>query len=756
MKRPYTWIWRYGHAVVAVFFAFAINYFLQPWMGHTIFFFYFPAILLTAWYQGLGPSILALLLSDVLLYRYAASVAFFPPATAWIRISLFSFVNLLVALFSEVRRKRDERSRFIVDAISDGLCLIGKDWTITYMNRPAQELTASLGVLVQRSLWEACPGLDKSPFGDAFRRAMKENTIERVEGFMEALGRWLHINSYPSEDGLLLALTDITERVEREAIIRESNDRQRLAIEAGHIGFWDWDIPGDRVSWSSRTYEFHGMEPGSFGGSVREFQKLIHPADAEGVEQAIQTSLKTKQPYVVEFRIIRPNGEVRWITTRGQAIFDQEGRPSRMLGASLDVTDRKKTEDDLRAGREALAQLNRELGKRVEDRTRELLQAREALYQSHKLEAVGRLAGGVAHDFNNLMTGIRGIAEELLETSPAESPQRRDIEDIIRAVNRANTLTRQLLAFSRQQIMAPAVLHLNSVIEEMKTLLQRMIGEHIEFKTKLDPELETIKADRSQIEQILLNLILNARDAMPQGGQIEIITSMVDIELNGSVPGSELEPGRYVKLQVSDSGTGILEMVQQHIFEPFFTTKSKEKGTGLGLATVYGIVKQNGGDIVVRSKPGEGATFTICLPVVSEASSVLPSEPRTAHAGGGAETILIVEDEAIVRRVVVNVLTRRGYQILEAGDPTKAWEIASTFKAPIHLLFTDVIMPGMNGRQLAETVQSLRPGIKVLYTSGFTEDIIDVRGSLKSGIAFIEKSFNADQLATKVRETLDT
>ncbi|MGD0205890.1 MAG: ATP-binding protein, partial [Dehalococcoidia bacterium] len=375
------------------------------------------------------------------------------------------------------------------------------------------------------------------------------------------------------------------------------------------------------------------------------------------------------------------------------------------------------------------------------------------LRQAQKMEAVGRLAGGVAHDFNNLLTIIMGYSQLLLEKFGASDPLRRHVEAINQAGDRAAVLTRQLLAFSRRQVLALQVLDVNGVVANVGKLLRRLIGEDIDLVVE-GKGLGRVKADPGQMEQVVMNLAINARDAMPQGGRLTIET--VDVELGEAYADNHfpVKPGPYVMLAVSDTGCGMDAETQAHIFEPFFTTKEQGKGTGLGLATVYGIVKQSGGYIWVYSDAGQGTTFKIYLPRVDEPAEV-SGEKVVAVAAGGTETVLLVEDQSEVRSLVREVLEANGYTVLEARNGEDALLVAEQHKGPIHLLLTDVVMPGMGGRELAEHLASSHREMKVLYASGYTDDAIVHHGVLEPGMAFLQKPFTPEALARKVRAVLD-
>jgi PAS domain S-box-containing protein len=382
----------------------------------------------------------------------------------------------------------------------------------------------------------------------------------------------------------------------------------------------------------------------------------------------------------------------------------------------------------------------------------------QQLRQSQKMEAVGRLAGGIAHDFNNLLMVISGYSEFLLDRLGPEQALRGPAQEIASAAQRASSLTRQLLAFSRKQMLAPKILDLNEVVTENLKMLTRMIGEDIDLVMVPGASLGSVRADSGQIEQVIMNLAVNARDAMPSGGKLTIETTNVNLDEDYARLHSPLRPGPYIMLAISDTGAGMDSETQSHIFEPFFTTKGP-KGTGLGLSTVYGIVKQSGGYIWVYSEPGQGTTFKIYLPRVVErgegvAQVAAPIESQEVEAG--KETILLVEDEANLRYLARQYLEKQGYRVIEAADGAVAMQIVVAHEGMIHLLLTDVIMPGMNGRELAQRVSEIRPNVKVLYMSGYTENVIGHNGTLDAGVRLLQKPFNLRDLKDKVREVLDT
>jgi len=400
------------------------------------------------------------------------------------------------------------------------------------------------------------------------------------------------------------------------------------------------------------------------------------------------------------------------------------GYPVASLGVARDITERRNLEDQLR--------------------------------QAQKMEGIGRLAAGVAHDFNNLLTAIGGRCYLVLNRLTSENPIRREIEIIQGAAERAAKLTHQLLAFSRKQVLEPRVLDLNVTVTGIESLLRRMIREDIEIATALDPAAGRVKADAGQIEQVLLNLGVNAGDAMPQGGRLTLATGNVTLDAAYARTHAEVEPGPYVMLSVSDTGHGMTVEVQAHIFEPFFTTKEVGKGTGLGLATVYGIAKQSGGHITVYSEPGHGTVFKLYLPRVEEAPGTAEPEGPVEITRRGSETVLLVEDDEPLRTLAREILSIQGYTVLDATSPSEALRLADVHPGPIHLLLTDVVMPQMNGRQVADHLLAARPALKVLFMSGYTDAAIVQHGVLEAGTHFLQKPFTPDGLSRKVREVLRT
>jgi signal transduction histidine kinase len=510
----------------------------------------------------------------------------------------------------------------------------------------------------------------------------------------------------------------VVRQAEREA--RATDQRWQLAVSAARIGAWEIELATGRTMPSDVFIDMLGLPPGS-DPTPETFLDIVHPEDREVVAEA-QRRMVTTGSEAIEYRIVRPDGSIRWLYVRAHTVPGADGRPERVLGAALDITDRKELEGSLR--------------------------------QAQKLEAIGQLAGGVAHDFNNVLTAVIGYSD-LLQAGAQPGTQLHDgLVEISKAGHRASQITRQLLAFSRKQILQPRVIELNTLIVDIEKMLRRVVYEHVQIVTRLAPDVGRIRADPTQIEQVLVNLAVNARDAMPRGGLLTIETA--NAALDGHYPQrhESVVPGPYVMLTVNDSGVGMDRATQERLFEPFFTTKGIGKGTGLGLATVYGIVTQSGGHIWVYSEPGHGTTFKIYLPRVFDEMPAGDAH-GAPHAEGGSETILLVEDEGAVRQLARRVLEGSGYRVLEAAGPQEALAVARATRDPIHLLLSDVVMPGSRDVLLYDELAADRPSLKVLYMSGYADDTMVQRGWLSSDVPYLPKPFTAHELVQKVRDVLD-
>ena len=481
------------------------------------------------------------------------------------------------------------------------------------------------------------------------------------------------------------------------------------------------------VDREARVLQWNPAAEGIFGWSEAEtlgkLIPIVPPEEREAFEHTLESDWRGEPLSDLRARRLRKGGALVDVSLWTAPLRDRQGQIVASLQLFADITERIRLEDQFR--------------------------------QAQKMEAIGRLAGGVAHDFNNILTVIGGFCNVALEGVQPDDPVVGDLVEIRKASDRAASLTRQLLAFSRRQILSPKVLELNTLIHDMEKMVGRILGEDVELILALSEQLGPIEADPGQIEQVLLNLAVNARDAMPNGGRLIIETK--ETTLDSPLLGLQLDAkqGNYIVLAVSDTGIGMDENTKSHIFEPFFTTKSEGKGTGLGLATIYGIVKQSRGNIAVYSEPGQGTVFKLYFPRYEKGGAATKSQPIKPKLVGGSETVLLAEDEETLRGLAERVLTKSGYRVLTARDGAEAIKLLETHAGPIHMLVTDVVMPKAGGRQVAEQTIRRFPDAKVLYMSGYTDDAIVLNGVLDAEVEFLQKPFSPDALVAKVRQVLD-
>jgi len=510
---------------------------------------------------------------------------------------------------------------------------------------------------------------------------------------------------------------DVTERKQVEQRLQESREMLRGMIESAAAGIYM--VQEGKFRYVSPLFEeISGYTKDELIGTYS--LAYIHPEDREATRKRAIENLKGQSNLPHEFRFMKKDGKPIWILEKVASIQYKGQRAA--VGSFMDITERKRLQD--------------------------------MFLQSQKMEGIGRLAGGIAHDFNNLLLAITGYASFARDALSPGNPARRDIDKVLEAANRAATLTQRLLAFSRRQILNPQVINLNNLIHSLDEMLRRLIGEDIHLVIVPAPNLGAVQVDPSQIEQVIVNLAVNARDAMPDGGRLTIETA--NVTLDEKYPGQHLvpTPGHFVMLSISDTGIGMTKEVKEHLFEPFFTTKEVGKGTGLGLATVYGIVKQHQGHINVYSEPGQGTTVKVYLPRV-DGRAESPGVEEEDHTPCGSETVLVVEDDSAVRRLLVRVLRELGYTVLEATHGGEALEVADEHAGNIHLLLTDVVMPEMNGKALADRLSARHPDLRVLYISGYTDNSIAERHIVDHSADFLEKPFTVATLARKVRQVLD-
>ncbi len=517
--------------------------------------------------------------------------------------------------------------------------------------------------------------------------------------------------------------TDVTERNAISRALRRTEERFRFALEASGVGIWDMNYVTGELSWSDILAAQYGATPGSVK-SFESFLGYVHEDDLPKLLDVLSEGAKSGEDFKLAHRIVWADGTIRWLISGGRIHRDADGKPTRAIGISLDVTERRMLEDQLQQGQ--------------------------------KMEAIGRLASGVAHDFNNLLTVILGFSDMLAGEILPESPQGRDLAEIVKASHRAAGLTGQLLAFSRQQVMQTVSIDLNKLIGDMSGMLERLIGEKIDISHKLQFDLPPVSGDRGQIEQVIMNLVVNARDAMPDGGTVRIETEIVEIKKT-TFPGETVEAGPFVVMAIRDTGSGMTQETQRRLFEPFYTTKESGKGTGLGLSTTYGIVKQSKGHISVSSELGKGTMFNVYLPIGDRKN--VPSVPyvaATRSSNQHSTTILLVEDEIGVRTLVARILTSAGYRVLQAANGEAAEKLFETDGKSIDLVVTDVVMPGSDGPTMFARFQLKAPRLKVLYMSGYTDHPVALQAGFGTESPYLKKPFTSSDLLKHVQFALNS
>jgi PAS domain S-box-containing protein len=638
--------------------------------------------------------------------------------------------RLGISQYHEARSANDAMTHALaMDSAADGMSILEENGEFLYANLAFAKMMGFDGAaaVIGKSWREVYDVRDVALLEDQIRDHLKrtgkwsdEVSLSRQDGARIPVE--MSITTMP-QGGVVCVTRDIRERLTAERARSETEAKYKMFIEqvAAVSYIAETGIHGKWFYVSPQVETIFGYTPEEWLADPDEWIRAIPEEDYPIVDAAEENCLRHKR-FQAEYRLQRKDGRTIWVSDTAVIVPGSESHPL-MEGIIVDITDRRLLENQLQ--------------------------------QARRMEAVGRLAGGVAHDFNNLLTIIKGYVELALNRCAGHPDLRGNIQHIADAAERASTLVRQLLAFSRKQVLKPEILDLNSIVLNMDRLVRRLMSETIEMKTRIGEDLGAVKADPSQIEQVILNLIVNARDAMPDGGKLLIETRNVELDASATQE-QAFKPGPYAMLSVTDTGVGMSAETLAHIFEPFYTTKESSRGTGLGLSTVYGIVKQSGGHISVFSELGKGTTFKVYLPRVE---AQIPATPKNefaeAASSEGKECILLVEDEPAVRELARMVLGEQGYFVIEAKDPQDAVRLAALHGAKIDLLLTDVVMPGMSGRDLAKQLTARLSKLRVLFMSGYTYNVIAENGTLEEGLSFLQKPFTPKALAQRVRETLD-
>ena len=573
---------------------------------------------------------------------------------------------------------------------------------------------------------EVMPGIREldSQLLEIFGRVAIGGQPERFEYFVEALKMWFSISVYsPAREYFVSVFDVITERKRIEADLHQSESRLNEAQRIALLGNWERDHLKNTLLWSDETFRIFEIPRERVFASYETFQAYVHPEDRDAVKAAYELSLETRSPYGITHRLLMPDGRIKFVHEQCEHYYNSEGKPLRSVGVVQDITQQKLLEEELR--------------------------------QAQKLESIGQLAGGIAHDFNNILAAIMMQLGFLQQNSRLDPGSQETLNELMVGAKRAASLIRQLLMFSRRSILEIKVLDLNELVSNLLKMLGRVIGEHICLRFDRKASLPAVEADPGMLEQVLMNLAVNARDAMPKGGRLSISIDTVQVDKERIKGNIEVKPGLFVCLTVADTGCGMNEATLKRIFEPFFTTKESGKGTGLGLATVYGIVAQHKGWVEVESELDKGTTFSVFIPASTKCLDEMAPDGKM-DAISGHETILLVEDEAILRRVVAQGLRLLGYRILEAGNGLDAMKIWQEQSHQIDLLFSDMVMPeGMTGLDLAEKFRELIPNLKVIISSGYNAEMVEQGSPASRDIVYLQKPYQVEVLSKVIRDCLD-
>jgi PAS domain S-box-containing protein len=729
----------YFFALAAVVAATTLRFMAQPLFGNTApYIMYILPIMAAAAYGGFSPGLFTTITSTLVIVSvFVGGRALTFPDGPY--LFLFLLDGLYISWLGEQMRRamrtadkaEDEaavlrdRESTILNSISDAFGALDGEWKFVHANdRLAALTTIPVAELLGKPLWDAWPELADDAARTELQRAFDQQAPVRMEVFISRLNCWYETCAYPQKEGLSLFSHDITDRKQAERLLRESEERLRLAPEAARVGTWTFDLIKEQIAWSPELDQIFSLSSGSFAGTEEAFLALVHPQDRLQVRHMVTLAIAQRSQLEMEFRYHLAGSETRWMLARGRVYSDASGLPTRLVGIAMDITDQKRSEEKLR--------------------------------HTQRLESLGILAGGIAHDFNNLLVGIVGHASLASDSLPAEHAARNHLQEIFHGGEKAAHLTRQMLAYAGKGRFVIDQLELSTLIRETERLVRSSILKNVDLRLDLKPDLPCIEADAGQMQQLVMNLVINAAEAIPveQPGIVLVRTSLQSLDQPSPgmhLSGQEFIAGDYVVLDVHDNGIGMDEATQAKIFEPFFTTKFL--GRGLGLSAALGIVRSHKGALRVISSPGKGTTFQVLLPAVSKSHPQAQPEGAATNLQG-VGSVLIVDDESSVRKLAQAVLSKYGYTTLMAEDAFAAIELLRRTPGPVALVLLDLSMPGMSAREAIQQIHHSWPETRILLTSGYDENEVLGRFQGTKLNGFVQKPYAPAQLAEKVKAAI--